>query len=68
MAHQEDSQCTKISPKLSLLSTKISPQILVAKLTHERAHERHERRRWKFWHNRLAMRIDDKMSGGGLNL
>jgi hypothetical protein len=40
MAHQEDSQCTKISPKLSLLSTKISPQILVAKLTHERAHER----------------------------
>jgi len=40
MAHQEDSQCTKISPKLSLLSTKISPQILVEKLTHERAHER----------------------------
>jgi len=40
MAHQEDSQCTKISPKLSLLSTKILSQILVAKLAHERAHER----------------------------
>jgi hypothetical protein len=40
MAHQEDSQCTKISPKLSLLSTKILSQILVTKLAHERAHER----------------------------
>jgi hypothetical protein len=39
MAHQEDSQCTKISPKLSLLSTKISPQILLTKFTHEREGE-----------------------------
>jgi hypothetical protein len=55
------------SPKLPLLSTKMSLQILVAKFTHEHMRER-ERREGKFWHNRFAMRMDEKMRRGGSNL
>jgi hypothetical protein len=58
---------TKDSPKLPLLSTKMLLQILVARFTHEHMRER-GRREEKFWHNRLAMRIDEKMRRGGSNL
>jgi hypothetical protein len=53
----------KRSSKASFIIDKMLLQILVARFT-MREWER-ERKEWeKFWHNRLALRIDEEMRGG----
>jgi hypothetical protein len=57
----------KRSSKASFIIHKMLLQILVARFT-MREWEREGKEWEKFWHNRLAMRIDDEMRRGGILL
>jgi hypothetical protein len=61
--HQENSQCTQEILQSFLYYSQNVLQILVTRFT-MRVWEREGKEWEKFWHNRVAMRIDDEMRRG----